>query len=147
MKKYKKMPTVGSVMTPFPFFADVMDTVAEVERLMHTHKIRHVPVKRDGEIVGIVSERDLQRWSSQAAPDWDRTVVLAAEAMVPDPYVVAFDAPLAQVAAAMNRRRIGSALVVRQGKLAGILSAMDICRILSDLLDTEFPTKDGNDAA
>jgi acetoin utilization protein AcuB len=147
MKKYKKMPTVGSVMTPFPFFADAADTVAEVERLMRRHKIRHVPVKRDGELVGIVSERDLQRWSSQGAPDWDRTVVLAAEAMIPDPYVVAFDAPLAQVAAAMNRRRIGSALVVRQGKLAGILSAMDICRILADLLEAEFPTKGGNDAA
>jgi hypothetical protein len=47
----------------------------------------------------------------------------------------------------MNRRRIGSTLVVRQGKLAGILSAMDICRILAELLDAEFPAKDGSHAA
>ncbi|MGH7928208.1 MAG: CBS domain-containing protein, partial [Candidatus Binatia bacterium] len=146
MKKYKKMPSVGSVMTPFPFFADAADPVAKVERLMRRHKIRHVPVQRNGEVVGIVSERDLQHWSSHS-PAADKSLVLAAAVMVPDPYVVAFDTPLSEVAAEMNRRRIGSALVARQGKLAGILSVMDICRILASLLDAEFPVKNGNDAA
>jgi len=134
-------------MTPFPFFADAADPVGKVERLMRRHKIRHIPVQRDGKIVGIVSERDLQRWSSHAASDSEKSVVLAAQVMVQDPYVVAFDTPLSEIAAEMNRRRIGSALVVRQGKLAGILSAMDICRILAAVLDAEFPTKGGNDAA
>jgi acetoin utilization protein AcuB len=147
MRKYKKMPSVASAMTPFPFFVDAADPVAKVERLMRRHKIRHVPVQRDGEVIGIVSERDLHRWSNHAEPDWDKTVISAAEAMIPDPYVVAFDTPLSEVAAEMNRRRIGSALVVRHGKLAGILSAMDICRILAAILDAEFPGKDGNDAA
>jgi acetoin utilization protein AcuB len=147
MRKYKKMPSVGSVMTPFPFFADAAEPVAKIERLMRKHKIRHVPVQRDGEVIGIVSERDLHHWRSQAAPERDKTVLLAADAMVPNPYVVAFDTPLSEVASEMNRRRIGSALVVRQGKLAGILSVMDICRILASLLDAEFPVKNGNDAA
>jgi acetoin utilization protein AcuB len=147
MRKYKKMPSVGSVMTPFPFFAEASDPVAKVERLMRKHKIRHVPVQRDGEVIGIVSERDLHRWSSHAAPDWDRAGVLAADAMVSNPYVVTLETPLSEVAAEMSRRRIGSALIVHHGKLAGILSAMDVCRILASVLDTEFPVKDGNDAA
>ena len=147
MRKYKKMPSVGSVMTPFPFFADAAEPVAKIERLMRKHKIRHVPVQRDGEVIGIVSERDLHHWRSQAAPERDKTVLLATDAMMPNPYVVAFDTPLSEVASEMNRRRIGSALVVRQGKLAGILSVMDICRILASVLDAEFPVKNGNDAA
>jgi acetoin utilization protein AcuB len=114
---------------------------------MRKHKIRHVPVQRDGEVIGIVSERDLHRWASKTSSATDRTVVLAAEAMIPNPYVVPFDTPLSEVAAEMNRRRIGSALVVRHGKLAGILSVMDICRILASVLDTEFPANDGDDAA
>ena len=134
-------------MTPFPFFADALDSISSVERLMREHKIRHIPVQRDGAVIGIVSERDLHRRSGKAAPNWDRNVVTAAEAMVPEPYVVAFDTPLSEVAAEMDRRRIGSTLVVRQGKLAGIVSAMDICRILASVLDAEFPVKDGNDAA
>lgn len=147
MKRYKKMPTVGSVMTPFPFFAHAADPLAKVERLMRRHKIRHIPVQRDGEVIGIVSEHDLHRWASLAPSGMDKTVVLAVEVMVPDPYVVAFDTPLSEVAAEMDRRRIGSTLVVRQGKLAGILSAMDICRILAGLLNAEFPPADGNSAA
>lgn len=147
MKKYKKMPSVGSVMTPFPFFADAADPVTEVERLMRQHKIRHIPVQSEGEVIGIVSERDLHRWASRATSDCGKSMILAAEAMVPDPYVVAFDAPLSEVAAEMNRRRIGSALVLHHGKLAGILSAMDVCRILASILDAEFPAKNSNDAA
>jgi CBS domain-containing protein len=147
MRKYKKMPSVGSVMTPFPFFVSAADPVTKVERLMRRHKIRHVPVQRKGKVIGIVSERDLQYWSGGVAPDSDRTRVLVAEVMVRDPYVVAFDAPLSEVVAELNRRRIGSALVVRHGKLAGILSVMDVCRILASLLDAEFPAKGGNDAA
>jgi acetoin utilization protein AcuB len=147
MKKYKKMPSVGSVMTPFPFFADAEDTVAKVERLMRRHKIRHIPVQRHGEVIGIVSERDLHRWSGETAPGADKTAVCAGEIMVSSPYIVPFDTPLSEVATEMNRRRIGSTLVVRQGKLAGILSAMDICRILAELLDAEFPAKDGSHAA
>ena len=59
MKKYKKIPHVGSVMTPFPHFADTDAGVADVERLMDEHHIRHIPVQQDGRVVGIVSERDL----------------------------------------------------------------------------------------
>jgi hypothetical protein len=32
IKKYKKIPYVGSLMTPFPYFADTDDGIAEVER-------------------------------------------------------------------------------------------------------------------
>jgi acetoin utilization protein AcuB len=147
MKIYKKMPSVGSVMTPFPFFADAADPVVKVERLMRRHKIRHVPVKRNGAVIGIVSERDLHRWSGIDSSAVNKTAARAAEVMVPDPYIVPFNTPLSEVAAEMERRRIGSALIVRRGKLAGILSAMDICRILAHILDAEFPVKGGNDAA
>ena len=59
MKNYKKIPNAGAVMTPFPYFVDSDEEVAEVERLMRKHHIRHIPVQQDGRVVGIVSERDL----------------------------------------------------------------------------------------
>ena len=55
MKKYKKIPYVGSVMTPFPYFVDTDNEVGEVERLMGEHHIHHVPVQQNGRVVGIVS--------------------------------------------------------------------------------------------
>ena len=43
---------------------------------------------------------------------------------------------------------IGSVIVQRQGKLAGILSAIDVCRILGEYLESMFPNgRRGGDSA
>jgi CBS domain-containing protein len=67
--------------------------------------------------------------------------------MVSKPYVVTFNTPLNEVVAQMAQRRIGSVIVTRKGKLAGILSAIDVCRIFAEYLDNQFGTVSGNDAA
>jgi acetoin utilization protein AcuB len=138
MKKYKKMPSVGSVMTPFPYFVDADATVLEVERLMREHRIRHVPVEENGRVAGIVSERDLRHLTTGPSPQADKAQIRAREVMTTDPYVAAFDTPLNAVAAEMAKRRIGSAIIVHHQKLAGILSVTDVCRILSEILTSEF---------
>jgi len=62
-------------------------------------------------------------------------------------YVVAFDTPLNKVAVEMAKRHIGSAIVLHHEKLAGILSATDICRILAEIFESEFSPGPGDDAA
>ncbi len=147
MKKYKKMPLVGAVMTPFPYFVDADDTVEKVESLMAEHAIRHVPVQQDGRVVGIVSQRDLHRRVDRSLPKADKARVRARHVMISDPYVVAFDTALNEVAAEMANRHIGSAIVLHHGKLAGILSVVDVCYILAEILNSEFLPVTGNDAA
>src|SRR5436309_16112607 len=91
MKKYKKIPYVGSVMTPFPYFVDTDDEVAEVERLMDEHQIHHVPVQQDGRDVGIVSERNLYRLFHQFLPNIDKADLRARDIMLDELYIVPFD--------------------------------------------------------
>jgi CBS domain-containing protein len=146
MKKYKKIPYVGSVMTPFPHFVDTDDEVAEVERLMTEHHIHHIPVQQDGRVVGIVSARDLFRLGDRFLPI-DKARMRARELMVGDPYIVGFETPLNEVALEMANRHIGSAIVIHHAKLAGILSATDICRILAEIFEAEFSPTTGDDAA
>jgi acetoin utilization protein AcuB len=146
MKKYKKIPYVGSVMTPFPHFVDSDDRVAEVERLMAQHHIRHIPVQQDGRVVGIVSERNLYQLLERFVSETDKSRIRARDIMLDEPYIVAFDTPLNEVALEMAKRHIGSAIVLHHEKLAGILSATDICRILAEILESEFSSP-GNDAA
>jgi signal-transduction protein with cAMP-binding, CBS, and nucleotidyltransferase domain len=67
--------------------------------------------------------------------------------MVTNPYIVAFNTPLNEVVAQMAMRRIGSVIVTRRGKLAGILSAMDVCRIFAEYLENQFGVTTGSDAA
>ena len=147
MKKYKKIPQVGSVMTPFPYFVDTDDRIAKVERLMKQHHIRHIPVQQDGRVVGIVSSRDLHHLVDRILPNTDTARIRARDIMIDDVYIVAFDTPLHEVALEMAKRHIGSAVVLHHEKLAGILSATDICRILAEIFESEFSPGTGDDAA
>ncbi|MGH7827997.1 MAG: CBS domain-containing protein [Candidatus Binatia bacterium] len=147
MKKFKRMPSVGSVMTPFPYFVNIDATVLEVERLMRQHRIRHVPVEQNGRVTGIVSERDLRHLARGPSPETDKAQIRAREVMTADPYVASFDTPLNEVAAEMAKRRIGSTIIVHHEKLAGIMSVTDVCRILAEILTSEFSSNTGGDAA
>jgi CBS domain-containing protein len=138
MKRYKKIPTVGSVMTPFPHFVDTDDSIAEVKRLMAAHDIRHVPVQQDGKVVGIVSERDLYHLFGRFVPQNADDRMRVRDVMFDEPYTVSFDTPLDEVAVQMAEHHIGSAIILHHEKLAGIVSTSDLCRILADILDAEF---------
>ncbi|MDH3443746.1 MAG: CBS domain-containing protein [Deltaproteobacteria bacterium] len=146
MKGIKKMPKVGLVMTSFPYFVEAGDTASKIERIMKDHDIRHLPVQEKGEIVGIVSERDLHHFVKPEAASEDKARIKARDLMVADPYVVAFNTPLNEVVSGMASRHIGSAIVMRRGKLAGVLTAIDVCRILADYLEAMFPQSEGEAA-
>lgn len=147
MKQLKKMPSVGAVMTSFPYAVDVGERVVKIETMMDEHRIRHLPVQQDGRVVGVVSERDLHHRIDRGAPAEEKARLSARDVMVSDPYVVSFNTPLNEVAAQMALRHIGSAIVVRRGRLAGILSAIDVCRIFAEYLEATFPDGRGNAAA
>ena len=149
MKKYKKIPQVGSVMTPFPYSVDTDAEVAEVERLMDEHHIHHIPVQQEGRVVGVVLERDLHHLIDRFLPNTDKARFRARDIMVDEVYLVSFDRPLNEVALEMAKRRTGAAIILHYEKLAGILSVTDICRILAEILDSEFssPTEEDDDVA
>jgi predicted transcriptional regulator len=113
---------------------------------MDKHHIRHIPVQQDGRVVRIVSERDLHHLVDRFLPKTNKVRIRARDIMV-DPYVVIFDTPLNKVALEMAKRQIGSAIVLHHEKLAGILSATDICRILAEIFESEFSPTTGDHAA
>ena len=145
LRDYRRMPPVAAAMTPFPYYVQADAAVSEGERLMGEHGIRHVPVQDGGRVVGIISHRDLHHLVNPALPRRDRERIRARDILVPDPYVVEMNAPLDEVVAEMSRRQIGSAIVVRHQRLAGILAVTDVCRVLAEILRQRFPS--GGDAA
>jgi acetoin utilization protein AcuB len=147
MQQLKKIPIVGAVMTSFPYSIDSAETVTNIEKMMDEHNIRHLPVQEKGKVVGIVSERDLHHVIRRSAAAQEKNKIVARDIMVTEPYVVPFRTPLNQVVGEMARRHIGSAIILRRGKLAGILSAMDVCRILAEYLESLLPEEGGDDAA
>ena len=53
----KEIPQVKSVMTPFPYSIDLHEPLARARAIMTEHGFHHLPVMREGELVGVVSDR------------------------------------------------------------------------------------------
>ena len=133
------MPSVGRVMTPFPYFVMLGDSVAKARALMDEHRLRHLPVKQQDDVVGLLSRRDIDRWVHPAAPSSDLERIQVERIMTAYPYCVSWKTPLADVLERMAETRIGTAVVTRGGRLAGILTLTDVCQLMAELLRDRFP--------
>lgn len=129
--------TVGAVMTPQPVTIGRQESLAMAHRLMRTHRIRHLPVLEHGELIGIVSHRDLLFLETIRGVDLDDDLV--EDAMSDDTYAVEPDAPIATVAKQMARRRYGCVVVMERGRVAGIFTATDALRLLAELAPLPAP--------
>lgn len=143
---FTSMPLIKSVMTPFPYTIEVDASLVAAQAMMRDHGVRHLPVTRGGRLVGLLSERDLRRLldPGQEWPAGDSVAV--GDAALFDPFVVGMSSPLDDVLLEMAERRIGSALVVKDGRIAGIFTATDACRVLAEQLRALFPKGDGDAA-
>ena len=143
----KQIPTIKSVMTPFPHSIDIDATIIEARRFMMQHHIRHLPVTEKQRLVGLVTDRDIKLI---LGPDFDyppQTEVVVRDVYIADPYIVNLNVPLDQVLTVMVERHIGSALVTRKGKLAGVFTASDVCRSYLEFLHQVFPPSGGDEVA
>lgn len=115
--------------------------------MMDEHQIQHLPVMDEGELVGLLWDRDI-RVAKELAAFLPTEGVSVGRVCNREPYVVDLGDRLDQVALEMASRRAGAAVVVRQGKLAGILTTTDVCRLLGETLRAEVHLpEDGGDAA
>ncbi len=130
--------TVGSVMTRLPFVVSIDDGIDVAESIMKEHGVRHVPVVDGDALVGIVSQRDVALLLNPALSFGDRRRVRTRSVCTRNPYVVAEDEPLDRVVLEMADRHLGSAIVAREGRVIGIFTVTDACRLLSRLLREEL---------
>ena len=59
-KKPDRIPPVKSVMTPFPWFIHLEDSLARAKQVTEQQGIRHLPVTENDEPVGVVTARDIR---------------------------------------------------------------------------------------
>jgi acetoin utilization protein AcuB len=121
--------TLDRYMTRHPHSIRVDENVATAQAMMAKLNVRHLPVLDGGTLVGVVSDRDLK----QATSAGTRALKIG-DVCVEEPYAVDIDTSMFVVAAAMADKHIGSAIVLENGKVAGIFTSVDACRALADTL-------------
>lgn len=126
-------PTIREHMSPAIHTVRESDPITTAKELMQVHSIRHLPVLGEGgEVVGMVSLGDLYVVEAVAELDPDRTNVSAA--MSQELFTVAPGTALVEVVCTMAKEHIGSALVLEEGRLLGLFTASDACRVLGQVL-------------
>lgn len=141
----RTIPTMASVMTPFPYWIEVHEDIAAARAMMREHGVRHLPVAEAERLLGVVSDRDLKRVQTlQEGAQADEELSVG-DALEGPPYLVDVTEPLDGVLQTLWERRIGSALVLRAGKLAGIFTTADACRLFAESLREGGPPSDDDE--
>lgn len=145
-KNLKEMPRVKAVMTPFPYSIEQREPLEMARKMMEQNRIHHLPVMEDGNPVGVISHRDLQRTLDQGSSGRGVASTVADVPRV-EAYVVDLSEPLNRVLLHMAREHLGAALVVKEGRLAGIFTLTDACQSFAESLREQFPSTGGDEAA
>jgi CBS domain-containing protein len=122
---------VKELMTESVVSMDVDDTVAEAARLMDEKGISSVLVNRQGELVGIITDRDIiTRILSKRL---DATKVRVGEVMSSPLITIGEDASVEEAAKKMAQHAIRRLVVERDHQKVGIISESDMIRVDSEL--------------
>lgn len=109
--------------------------VGDVVALLAEKRIGAVPVLENGEVRGIMSERDILYCLSSDGPamlDWPVERVMTAPAIA-----ISSDLAIATAMSLMTRRRVRHLPVVENGSLVGFISIGDLVKARIDSIEQE----------
>lgn len=105
-------------------------SMLDASQLMETHHVRHLCVEEGGEIVGIISVRDLVRSfvDAERGPicDLDKVYRPLSVLMATTFATIQSDASLRASAQLMRDKRMGSLLTIEAGEIVGIVTERDL---------------------
>jgi acetoin utilization protein AcuB len=116
------------------------DNVSHAMHLMLERGVKHLPVVRDGAVVGVISDRDIRAYTPSKATALDVYEInyLLAKAKVKDAMGARLttttpETPIEEAALQLLENGIGCLPVVEGGVLVGIISDQDFFRALVDI--------------
>jgi len=126
------MPPISRYMSRQPWTIGWDAPLSQATALMQEHQIRHLPVLKDGKLVGVLSERDVFRLERLRYLSNHFTVE---DAMSSDVYCAAVDDPVDAVVERMAANKLGSVVVVdRSSRIEGVFTTVDGMQVLAEVL-------------
>ena len=113
--------------------------MASAARMMSHHKVRHLPVTRDGAVIGIVSERDVLRaartdlclWGDAKIEDKDFDPAYFVQDFMSYPIAsVDIGTSVGAIAEQMVEKRISSVVVTEDEVPIGIVTTDDLLKLM-----------------
>jgi len=126
---------IKEIMTERPIRVSSTDTVLGAIRIMNHHQIRHLPVVRGTQLVGIISERDIRTIIGTVSEveqdrlwiDREKLCYVVEAVMTTDVHTLSPDDSVSTAITLFVARRIGALPVATDdGTLVGIVSYIDL---------------------
>lgn len=135
----KKREPVSQIMTKDVISVSENDKLEEVVSIFRKKSIRHLPVKKGGKIIGMISRNDINRLTFGALFDNQEGIDAAVLDMLTIPQImtanvhsVSSDTPIKEVAEIFSAAEYHSLPVVDKEELKGIVTTTDVIKYLLD---------------
>lgn len=141
MQEREELMQVRELMTKEVTTLQETDTMLDAAMIFARSTLRHLPVLRGKQLVGILTERDLKRFapglrSGVTAEEYNKvleTTVLS-RVMTKDPTTLTPDQEVAKAADLLYSKRIGCLPIVENGELVGIITTTDMLRLMARMM-------------
>lgn len=143
----KRIPSIKTVMSPFPYSTTRDQSVSLALELMADHNIHHLPVTDDGGLIGMVSSRDIQLVLDSGAADVDEDRLKVGDVMTEETFTVDLSERLDGVLDRMAQDHLRSVVVTRKDKIVGIFTQVDACSAFAEFLREQVRRSGGGSAA
>ena len=118
---------------------DSLETAVMLERRL---RIRHIPILENGELVGMVTDRDLKRALPSPVTGTDQQTfervvqtTRLRQIMTRSPATISPAAPLRDAVQMLCEKKFGALPVIENGRLVGIITGVDMLRAFLMFLD------------
>ncbi len=141
---------VSDYMTTEVTSVDETDTLLDATMVFLRSTLRHLPVLRGQQLVGVITERDVKQYapsvlSGITSEEYNRVLETTpiSRVMTRDPVTVAPGQRVIEAARLLTSKRFGCLPVVEDGALRGIITTTDMLKLLMRILELEGAASQG----
>jgi CBS domain-containing protein len=138
----KKREPISHIMTKTVVTANEKDDLKKVVEKLKAHTIRHIPIVKGKEVVGIISRTDINRLTFGAlfegqenADEAILEMLTISQVMTSKPKTVSSDTIIRDLAKIFVKEEFHALPVVDNGELKGIVTTTDVMKYLLEQYD------------
>jgi CBS domain-containing protein len=138
----KKREPISHIMTKSVVTVNENDGLRKVVEKLKKHNIRHIPIVRSKEVVGIISRTDINRLTfgalfegQEGADEAILDMLTIAQVMTSKPKTISSDTIIKDSAEIFVKEEFHALPVVDNGELKGIVTTTDILRYFLEQYD------------
>lgn len=138
----KKREPISHIMTKTVVTANEKDDLKKVVEKLKAHTIRHIPIVKGKEVVGIISRTDINRLTFGAlfegqenADEAILEMLTISQVMTSKPKTVSSDTIIRDLAEIFVKEEFHALPVVDNGELKGIVTTSDVMKYLLEQYD------------